>query len=475
MKGSIAVAALSPHPPIIIPEVGGRDGEKAAATIEGCRKMASLVAEARPEALIMVTPHGLVMRDAISISFEQPLVGDLGSFGAPAVSFRLENDASLARLILEEAKARGIPVVPLGQDDHVRSGRGAGLHWVGRRRSGLGLDHGLMVPLYYLKHAGVGCPLVVVNMGILEYEDLYEFGKCVQAAVARSGKRCAFIASGDLSHRLTPDAPAGFSRQGAVFDSRVVDALRVADIRRLLEIDEDTIENAGECGFRPIVIMLGALDGLKVTPEVLSYEGPFGVGYCVAVFSVAGEDPGRKAAIGRERLSRENEDPYVRLARMSLETYVRTGRVMEAPPDLPHEMRKKAAAFVSLKKRGRLRGCIGTIEPVQVDLAHEIIRNAISAGTEDPRFEPVSESELDEIVYSVDILSEPEPVGDVGSLDPRVYGVIVEKGYRRGLLLPDLEGIDTVEQQLAIAAQKAGLRPNDKGLRIYRFTVERHR
>lgn len=163
----------------------------------------------------------------------------------------------------------------------------------------------------------------------------------------------------------------------------------------------------------------------------------------------------------------------VSLAREAIEAYVREGRVISPPPGLPREvLERRAGAFVSLKKDGELRGCIGTYLPTQPNLAEEVIQNAIKSATRDPRFPPVRPEELPRIRVSVDVLSPPEPCTE-RDLDPKRYGVIVEKGWRVGLLLPDLEGVDTVEEQLRIAKLKAGLRPEEP-CRIYRFTVERY-
>ncbi len=164
----------------------------------------------------------------------------------------------------------------------------------------------------------------------------------------------------------------------------------------------------------------------------------------------------------------------VKLAERAIEEYVRHGRVIDPPPEeeMTPEMKREAGAFVSIKKRGNLRGCIGTFLPTQKNVAMEVIKNAIAAATQDPRFPPVTEDELDELEVSVDVLSTPEPVDDISQLDPKKYGVIVESGWRRGLLLPDLEGVDTVRQQLAIAMAKAGINPGEP-VKVYRFTVER--
>jgi len=228
--------------------------------------------------------------------------------------------------------------------------------------------------------------------------------------------------------------------------------------------------------------MAGALDGKKVSSELLSYEGPFGVGYAVAAFKVLGDDERRRfdqiyLEAEKERIEalKAQEDEYVRLARQSLETYVIKRKVMKRPDNLsPDLINKKAGVFVSLKLDGSLRGCIGTISPTTSSIADEIIRNAISAGTEDPRFPPVTEEELSRLEYSVDVLGKAEKIESLDDLDPVRYGVIVTKGHRRGLLLPNLEGINTVEEQVSIALRKAGIYPHED-YRLERFEVVRHK
>jgi AmmeMemoRadiSam system protein A len=165
--------------------------------------------------------------------------------------------------------------------------------------------------------------------------------------------------------------------------------------------------------------------------------------------------------------------PLVQLARRSVENYVNHGKIIK-PGDLTPEMQDKAGVFVSLKKRGQLRGCIGTFEPMEANVAEEIIRNAVSSAVGDPRFSPVKPSELGDLEYSVDVLTHPEPVEDKSQLDPKKYGLIVQSGYRRGLLLPDLEGVDDVELQIDICKQKAGIMSTEP-IKMYRFQVKRYR
>jgi AmmeMemoRadiSam system protein A len=164
----------------------------------------------------------------------------------------------------------------------------------------------------------------------------------------------------------------------------------------------------------------------------------------------------------------------VALAKKSIAAFVRNGKELSPPKELTPEMTVKAGVFVCIKKKRNLRGCIGTFMPCTENVAHEIIKNAISAATQDPRFEPVKEDELDELEYSVDVLSPPEKVSDISELDPKKYGVIVVHGARKGLLLPDLDGVDSVEEQLRIAKMKAWINPDEK-VEIFRFMVSRYR
>jgi AmmeMemoRadiSam system protein A len=169
----------------------------------------------------------------------------------------------------------------------------------------------------------------------------------------------------------------------------------------------------------------------------------------------------------------EKHSVYVQLAQASLEHYLRTKRLLPFPDPAPPGMDGRAGAFVSLKMHGVLRGCIGTIEPVRRNLAEEIIHNAVSAGVDDPRFRPVQPDELPDLTVSVDVLAPPEQIDGEDELDPKRYGVIVSARGRVGLLLPNLEGIDTVAEQVGIARQKAGLR-SDEPVRLARFEVIRY-
>lgn len=185
-------------------------------------------------------------------------------------------------------------------------------------------------------------------------------------------------------------------------------------------------------------------------------------------------------------------NPYILLAKQAVENFIKEGKIFEMPKDLPEEfLKRKAGTFVSIEKDGQLRGCIGTYLPTKENIAQEIIHNAIAAATEDYRFGPVQEKELSSLSYIVYILSEPELVKDIKELDPKKFGIIVKTTpitspngtdvvfnghlpYKSGLLLPDLEGIDTVEKQISIACQKGNIDPSQEKILIYKFTVEKY-
>jgi AmmeMemoRadiSam system protein A len=280
---------------------------------------------------------------------------------------------------------------------------------------------------------------------------------------------------------VTQEGPYGFSEEGVKFDKEITEAMAEGDFLRLLTLTPGFAEKAAECGLRSFIIMAGALDGKNVSAELLSYEGTFGVGYGVASSMPLGDNPKRRfldtfIEMESERLKniKKNEDEYVRIARYSVEHFVNYGREAKLPDNLsPDLLNTRAGVFVSLKKFGDLRGCIGTTAPITGSIAEEIIRNGVSACSEDPRFNPVQPEELKDIVYNVDVLSPSEKIDGPDKLDVLRYGVIVSNGYRRGLLLPNLEGVDTVEQQIDIAMKKANIRKGEK-ISLERFEVVRH-
>lgn len=464
----LVFCGVCPHPPIMVPEVGRGEADKVADSRRAMLELGRRLKDSGAETLVVISPHGPVFRDGVAVNGSPRLKGDLGQFEASTVKFDLENDLQLAGGIVRAAGEAGITTLLLNDKN------------AGRYGVDLELDHGVMVPLYFLREAGVRLPLVSIGMSLLPRPRLYAFGTALARAVDRTGQKMALIASGDLSHRLTPGAPAGYEPQGREFDRQVVDLVSRADAAGILDINADLAERAGECGLRSLIMALGALDGLSVQAEVLSYEGPFGVGYMVAVLNPGAPDPKRQLAdnlsAGQKRQEKQRLSGgsfLVQVVRQSLAAYFAGNRLSVPEEEIPPEFTRPAGAFVSLHKHGQLRGCIGTISPQQRRVVDEAAVNAISAAIHDPRFYPVTEDELPDLEISVDVLQEPEPVSGPEELDPKKYGVIVRAGHRSGLLLPDLEGVEDVAQQVAIARQKAGIGPREP-VELQRFEVKRY-
>lgn len=460
---SIKAAYIVPHPPLIVPQVGRGQEKQIQHTIDAYHQVAREIAAHKPETIIILSPHSTSYQDYIHISPGKEASGDFRRFGAGQPTFSVQYDQELVRGLEERAELYGIPAGTLGETDGQ-------------------LDHGTLVPLFFINQYVKEYQVVRISVSGLSVMDHYHFGICIKETAELINRDIVLVASGDLSHRLKDEGPYDYAKEGPLFDQRITEAMAKGDFLDFLRMEEGFCEAAGECGHRSFLMMAGALDGMAVESTLLSYEGPFGVGYAVASFHTTGPDDTRhfdltfleeqEIALGKIK---EKEDLYVKLARASLETYVNTRRTINQPDELPLELtNQQAGVFVSLKKDGQLRGCIGTIAPTEDCIAGEIIKNAISAGVGDPRFDPVRPEELPLLVYSVDILSEPEPITSKDELDVIQYGVIVSKGRKRGLLLPNLEGITTVEQQVSIALQKAGI-PEDAEYKMERFLVVRHK
>lgn len=467
MPGSIVIGWFSPHPPIIIPAVGRGEELKAQATSAGMQQAAEQVTEARPDVLVIFGPHGPVFDDAFTIESPGELSGSFAAFGAPEEQISVKVHAALTGMIMQRAEEAGLPLYGLTKQLKQR------FHHPHE------LDHGLAVPLWFLSQAAPdGLPAaVIINVSGLPLEDHYQLGMIIQAALAQAGLRAAVIGSGDLSHRLSQGAPSGYHPSAHLFDETAQEVFRGQNPEGLSKL-ADLAGCAGECGLRPLAVFLGCFDGLAGEGQVLSYQAPFGVGYLVGMRRVEGEsghhylDQLHQARASRLAVQRERETPPVRLARLTVESLITGGKLPDGRLESSSQLPEQAGTFVSIKKHGQLRGCIGTTGPTQPTLGLEIVQNAISAATKDPRFDPIEESELALLTYSVDVLGSPQPISDQFSLDPKIYGVIVQAGGRQGLLLPDLPGVDSITEQVDIARKKAGIRLGES-VKLSRFTVTR--
>ena len=460
---AILAAFMVPHPPMIVPAVGRGSEQQIQKTIDAYEQVADEIAALAPETIIITSPHAVMYADYFHISPGRGARGDFGRFRAAQVRFDEEYDRELVSELASIASEQGFPAGVMGERDKQ-------------------LDHGTMVPLYFVRNKYKGAKIVRIGLSGLPLSEHYRLGQMIREAVDRTGRRVVLIASGDLSHKLQDYGPYGFAEEGPQYDARIMDVCGRAAFGELFDFDETFCDRAAECGHRSFVIMAGAFDGLAVKATQLSHEDVTGVGYGICTFYPGEKDEDRhflqqylEGASRRLAEKRAQEDPYVQLARKSVEYYILHHRKMEMPEDLPEELlTRQAGAFVSIHEHGKLRGCIGTISPVRDCVAREIIDNAVSASTRDPRFDPIRADELKWLEISVDVLGEAEPISSAAELDVKRYGVIVSKGRKRGLLLPDLDGVDTVEEQISIAKSKAGVADWDNNVELQRFEVVRH-
>ncbi len=459
---SIQAGFMVPHPPMIIPDIGRGSEEQIRETIQAYEQAADEIAALRPDTIIITSPHAVMYADYFHISPGETAEGSFGRFRAPQVRFEETYDSELTERICRIADETGLSAGVLGERDR-------------------SLDHGTMVPLWFIRKKYQGGRIVRIGLSGLPLTEHYRLGQAVRRAVDELDRRAVLIASGDLSHKLQSYGPYGFAPEGPEYDRRIMEVCGRGAFGELLDFDEAFCEKAAECGHRSFVIMAGAFDGIDVRAARLSHQDVTGVGYGICTFYPGAKNEDRhfleKYLDRRRREAAEQRlsaDAYVRLAYMTIEEYVRYGRTPRLPEDLPEEMLAgRAGTFVSIHENGRLRGCIGTIAPTADSIAREIMQNAVSAASRDPRFSPVAEEELPFLDVSVDVLGDPEPVRSMEELDVKRYGVIVTSGRKRGLLLPDLEGVDTVEEQVAIASQKGGIREDERKT-LQRFEVIRH-
>ncbi len=477
----VIASFMVPHPPMIVPDVGRGSEEQIRETISAYERVADEIAELAPDTIVITSPHSIMYADYFHISPGRKAKGSFAGFRAPRVKFEETYDEELVAEICRLASLEDLPAGTMGERDK-------------------SLDHGTMVPLWFIRNKYSDGRIVRVGLSGLPLTDHYRLGMMIRDAADNTGRRVVMIGSGDLSHKLQDYGPYGFAPEGPVYDERIMDVMGRAAFGELFDFDENFCDKAAECGHRSFVIMAGAFDGVAVRAEKLSHQDVTGVGYGICTFyPVPGEAGSQESAADascseadagsqdrhflaqylaneQEKIDakREASDEYVRLARQAIEIYIGKRERISVPQDLPEELlTRRAGAFVSIHKQGSLRGCIGTIGPTEYCLAQEIINNAISASTRDPRFSPIRPDELKYLDISVDVLGEPEDIKSADELDVRRYGVIVSCGRRRGLLLPDLDGIDTPEQQISIAMQKGGISKSEP-YKLQRFEVIRH-
>jgi AmmeMemoRadiSam system protein A len=467
-KGAICAGFLLPHPPVLVPEVGRGKERTASSTLSAFNLVANDMELLKPDTVVVISPHAPLYSDYIFMYDAPTLEGGFEQFGVPQLKLGFEQDSELRQEI----------ECLMHKND--LSGGALTAAEMCRHKVSSTLDHGALVPLYYLGLRYKAFRLVVMSCSAYDLQRLYKLGGIIRNSAENVGRRLLIVASGDMSHKVNKESPYGEDPSGVKFDSLITDALSDGDISRLLSINGSLRDKAAECGYRSLVILCGAFDGIKTKIKLLSYEAPFGIGYCVASFMPTDETAVSAFDQALKKTGvKHDESPQVKIARETLENYVRQKKKPSAADfkvqyDNESIFTERAGVFVSLKKFGELRGCIGTTSPTTDCIADEIIQNAISAGTCDSRFEPVEALELDYLDYSVDVLTSAQKILSKDELDPKRYGVIVRHAGHSGLLLPDLDGVDTIDQQLKIACSKAGI-DLEKEYEIYKFEVIRYK
>ena len=457
---AIVFSGIAPHPPIMVPEVGGESAAEVRNSIRAMAELTRRIVQSGAETVVLISPHAPLDARAFVAYQTAQLLGDFANFRAPETRLEFPLDLKLLEAITQTAA---------GDDYEVL------------RLSDYKLDHGAAVPLYFLDRYGWRGRVVVLGYSFLANEDHLKFGSCIAKAAEATGRSLALVASGDLSHRLKPNAPAGYNPAAYRFDEEVVAAIHDNSPGRIVDIDPDLRRTAGECGFRSMLVVLGATRGLPRACEVLHYEAPFGVGYLVAQLTNAQTvNVPHQTDRDLDAVAVEPEDADLpALARLAVETLCAAAN-KSAPRG--HQLCLPRAPVALFRLRLARPGSPATSYAVvlaRLNLRRQTwLRNdrqRDKCATRDPRFSPVSAAELPQLRYSVDVLEAPEPAA-LADLDPKVYGVIVEDESEtlRGLLLPDIAGVDTVAKQVEIAARKAGIAPGDP-LKLSRFRVNRYR
>jgi len=416
---ALTFAGLMCHAPIVIPEVAGARASQCTRTTRAMREMGQRAVDAAPDRVVLISPHS-PRHDRAFAAWAGIHEGDLGDFGVPGLRVALPDAPEVAQQLelplIGTADTRPVP----------RPG------W---------LDHGAMVPLHFLWAAGWRGPTAILALPMSRHPESEAVGR----SIAELPGRTAVVASGDMSHRLIPGAPAGFHPQAKEFDEGFVRALEEGDWPGACaapyrdEAAEDVVDS--------VRVAMGAA-GAPRSAEVLSYEGPWGVGYTQAVLYDAAP-------------------PLYAVARQALRARI-LGLSFEPPPGGP----ACAGDFVTLRRGGKLRGCIGRVRPPPDGSYAAVAEDACSAALDDRRFSPLEAPELDDLHIEVSLLEPAEPIAGVEALDPAVYGVIVRSGAQRGVMLPQVDGIETAEQQVFLTCKKVGIDPAGP-LTLERFRVRK--
>jgi AmmeMemoRadiSam system protein A len=478
---SIIAGYLCPHAPVFIEKVGGDQSRLVQGTIDAFKQVANEIHALQPDLIVVISPHGPIFSDAIAVYNMPEYTGNMKSFGEFTLNYKYTKDQMFIDALVKESNRVNGLYYPLSEAQFKKF------------QHEPKLDHGVIVPLHFILGESSETKIVAMSYGSMSYLELLKNGEILKSVAGETKKRVVVIASGDMSHALSDKGPYKYNENGPWFDQKMCENIKSQNPYAIFNEAEDKVIKAAECGLRSFAIMMGSINKTVLTSNLIHYEGPFGVGYLLARFNAT--EPSLKdeiseiEAVDNQKLDlmRAKAHLFVKIASETIRTYVAerlapkyslekdaimlNGKRFEIGQNVAI-LNEEHGVFVSIKKHGVLRGCIGTIAPTQKNTLDEIVKNAISACSKDYRFDPVSIDELEALTISVDILSHLSRVEDLDALSPEIHGVVVFSKEKMGVLLPNLEGIKTLEEQLKIASNKGGFSVDDID-EIQSFTVER--
>ncbi|MDR2847462.1 MAG: AmmeMemoRadiSam system protein A [Mycoplasmataceae bacterium] len=447
---------ILPHPPLIFEDIG-KDTD-ILKTKDTYNTVKQEIADEKPDVVIVISPHGRVFYDGFNVNCGKNFLDDLKNFGSK-VNVNVGIDTELSKLIIDIARKNNLIA---GWGEKVAH------------------DHGSIIPISLLGLTTIVNICPAYGLSLVEH---YRFGMAIAQACQQLNKKYVVIASGDMSHHLAKnenDSSYKFNKYGPVFENLIQEKISKNNVVEALTLDGKFIEEIGTCALKPLAILYGIFDGCKINSSLLSYEAPYGVGYLCAKFSSTEKCETlflklKDAATTTINEIRTHEDEFIKLARNTIEIFVKYHKKIQLPIDVPDSLREKGGVFVSIHTydSNELRGCIGTIIPVTECIGQEIINNAISAASKDNRFMSVIKDELENLIYNVDVLSEMQLEPNWHKLNPKKYGVLIRNNYKSGVLLPNLEGVNSIEEAVDIALKKGRFLPNEL-FEVYKFTTERH-
>ena len=431
-------AAIVPHPPTLIRDIAKKEEKKLPITHYAFDEATKFILEKKPEVIILISAHAPLGKNVFNISSAKNAHGNMKHLDVPAEDVTVEYDEILTESIVRNSNWNKIDICV--EDDET-------------------LDHGSIIAISYLKKYDDSIKIIRIGPSTLSWEKHFEFGRTIAKAINERNRKVALIVSGDLSHKLLEEGPYGYDAAGPWYDKEICKIIQSAKLEDLLKLDKKKVQLASQCGLSSFIIMAGILYQLPLKSKLLSYEGPFGVGYAVATFEQMKEIPKSDIVVYAENI---------------IKTYLEKGEKIVPTYHNDFEMRyqhEQAGVFISIHKHGWLRGCRGTLHPQYKNVVEELIENTLLTIEKDPRFPPVEMEEVDELRVSVFILKNFEIVNNIKELNPQKYVIVVESNGRQGILLPRVPGIEDIDQQIQIAKEKANILEAED-VKIQRFEAD---